>query len=215
MQGLLPESAGLACGGRLARARRAISQSDIVWKNVVFGVQRRLREKTTTMTATKTAVATFPTRIDLPENDRRALIELINGRLADTADLYSQVKQAHWNVKGATFFQLHQLFDLLAAEVFPFIDLIAERATALGGVALGTARMAASASTLTEYPVKATEGQEHLKALIDRYALFTANIRKAIDIADEHHDKATADMFTEISRTADKQLWFLEAHVQH
>ena len=70
-------------------------------------------------------------------------------------------------------------------------------------------------STLPEYPVEVTDGQGHLKALIDRYAVFTTNIRKAIDIADEHHDKSTADIFTEISRTADKQLWFLEAHVQH
>jgi starvation-inducible DNA-binding protein len=167
------------------------------------------------MPATKTATLTFPTRIDLPEKDRRPLIDLLNGRLADTADLYSQVKQAHWNVKGPDFIQLHLLFDQLAAELFPFIDLIAERATALGGVALGTARMAAACSTLPEYPVDATEGQRHLKALIDRYAVFTANIRKAIDVADEHHDKSTADVFTEISRTADKQLWFLEAHVQH
>jgi starvation-inducible DNA-binding protein len=169
------------------------------------------------MPATKTATATttFPTHIDLPENDRQPLIELLNGRLADTADLYSQVKQAHWNVKGPNFFQLHQLFDQLAAEVFPYIDLIAERATALGGVARGTARMAAASSVLPEYPIEATEGQRHLKALIDRYAVFTANIRKAIDVADEHHDRSTADLFTEISRTVDKQLWFLEAHVQH
>ena len=101
------------------------------------------------MPATKTATATpmFPTHIDLPESDRQPLIGLLNGRLADTADLYSQVKQAHWNVKGPNFFQLHQLFDQLAAEVFPYIDLIAERATALGGVAMGTARMAAASST--------------------------------------------------------------------
>jgi starvation-inducible DNA-binding protein len=99
--------------------------------------------------------------------------------------------------------------------VFPFIDLIAERATALGGVALGTARMAAASSTLPEYPVEATEGQRHLKALIDRYAIYTANIRKAIDAADEHHDLSTADLFTEISRAVDKQMWFLEAHIQH
>ena len=99
--------------------------------------------------------------------------------------------------------------------MFPYIDVIAERATALGGVAMGTARMAAASSRLPEYPIEATEGQQHLKALIDRYAVFTTNIRKAIDIADEHHDKSTADIFTEISRTADKQLWFLEAHVQH
>jgi len=142
------------------------------------------------------------------------MIQLLNGRLADTADLYSQVKQAHWNVKGSDFYQLHELFDQLAGEVFPFIDLIAERATALGGLALGTSRMAAAASTLPEYPLEAADGQGHLKALIDRYAVFTANIRKAIDAADEHRDKATADVFTEISRTADKQLWFLEAHVQ-
>jgi starvation-inducible DNA-binding protein len=167
------------------------------------------------MPATKTPTMTFSTRIDLPENDRHPLIELLNGRLADTADLYSQVKQAHWNVKGLNFFQLHELFDQLAAEVFPFIDLIAERATALGGLAMGTVRMAAASSMLPEYPIEATDGQKHLKALIDRYAIFTANIRKAIDVADEHHDRSTADLFTEISRTADKQLWFLEAHVQH
>ena len=158
---------------------------------------------------------TFPTRIDLPETDREPLIELLNKRLADTADLYSQIKQAHWNVKGPQFSQLHQLFDQLAGEVFPYIDLIAERTTALGGVAMGTVRMAAASSMLPEYPVEATEGQRHLKALTDRYALFAANIRKAIDIADERHDRSTADLFTEISRTADKQLWFLEAHVQH
>jgi starvation-inducible DNA-binding protein len=167
------------------------------------------------MTATKTAAPAFPTHIDLPEHDRQPLVELLNERLADTADLYSQVKQAHWNVKGPNFFQLHLLFDQLAGEVFPFIDLIAERATALGGVALGTARMAAASSTLPEYPVEATEGQRHLKALIERYAIYTANIRKAIDLADGHHDLSTADLFTEISRAVDKQLWFLEAHIQH
>jgi starvation-inducible DNA-binding protein len=164
--------------------------------------------------ATKTTPVRFAARINLAEHDRRPLVELLNECLADTADLYSQIKQAHWNVKGLNFFQLHELFDQLAAEVFPFIDLIAERATALGGVATGTARMTAASSSLPEYPAEAIEGRDHLKALIDRYAAFTSNIRKAIDIADQHHDKSTADIFTEISRTADKQLWFLEAHLQ-
>jgi starvation-inducible DNA-binding protein len=165
--------------------------------------------------STKTVTPTFPTHIDLSESDRQPLIELLNGRLADTADLHSQVKQAHWNVKGPNFFQLHQLFDQLAAELFPYIDLIAERVTALGGAAMGTARMAAANSLLPEFPLEATDGEEHVKALIDRYALFTTSIRKAIEVADEHVDTSTADLFTEISRTADKQLWFLEAHVQH
>ena len=167
------------------------------------------------MPVTKIPLPMFSTEIDLPERDRYPLIELLNERLADTADLYSQIKQAHWNVKGLNFFQLHELFDQLAGEIFPFIDMIAERATALGGLAMGTVRMAAARSTLPEYPVETPDGQAHLRALIERYAGFTTNIRKAIDAADEHHDKASADLFTEISRTADKQLWFLEAHIQH
>lgn len=57
-----------------------------------------------TKTALKPATPAFPTHIDLPEEDRQPVIELLNGRLADTADLYSQIKQAHWNVKGPNFF---------------------------------------------------------------------------------------------------------------
>ena len=155
------------------------------------------------------------TRNTLAEAIRRKSVDLLSQSLVTAIDVQRQAKQAHWNVKGPTFFQLHLLFDQLAAEVFPYIDLIAERATALGGVAMGTARMAAASSRLPEYPIEVTEGEMHLEALIGRYAIFTTDIRKAIDIADEHHDKSTADIFTEISRTADKQLWFLEAHVQH
>ena len=74
------------------------------------------------MPAAKTAPQTFPAHIALPVNDRRPVIESLNGRLAGTADLYSQVKQAHWNVKGSNFFQLHLSFDQLAAEVFPWVE---------------------------------------------------------------------------------------------
>ena len=143
-----------------------------------------------------------------------ALVELLNARLADTFDLYSQIKQAHWNVQGINFFQLHELFDSLAGEVFPFIDMLAERATALGGVAQGTARMAASASTLPEYDAGAAQGPEHLKALIERYSRYSTAVRDAIDKADELEDKDTADLFTGISRDVDKHLWFLEAHTR-
>src|SRR5260370_41843776 len=105
------------------------------------------------MPAAKTVAPMFKTRIELPEKDRHALIGLLNQRLADTADLYSQNKQAHWNVKGPNFFQLHELFDQLASDVFPFIDMIAERVTALGGLATGTVRMSASNSALPESPL--------------------------------------------------------------
>lgn len=154
------------------------------------------------------------TRIDLPEGERKALIDLLNARLADTLDLFTQAKQAHWNVKGLDFIQLHELFDALAASLVEHVDLIAERATTLGGTALGTARMAAASSSLPEYPVEVVDGAGHVAALADRFGIFAASLREAIDVAEGHDDKDTADLFTEVSRSVDKHLWFLEAHLQ-
>jgi starvation-inducible DNA-binding protein len=156
----------------------------------------------------------FETRIDIPEDTREQVIELLNARLADTFDLYSQLKQAHWNVKGSDFYQLHLLYDQVAEDVFPFVDEIAERATQLGGLALGTARMAASASSLEEYPLDAIEGMETVTAVADRLAAYAAAVRSAIDTTAEWGDQSTSDLFTEISRTVDKYLWFVEAHQQ-
>ena len=163
--------------------------------------------------ATKTD-RTFETRIDIPEDARGQLIGLLNARLADTFDLYSQLKQAHWNVKGSDFYQLHLLYDQVAEDVFPYVDEIAERATQLGGQALGTARMAASASSLDEYPVDAVEGADTVGAVADRLAAYAASVREAIDTAADLGDQSTSDLFTEISRTVDKYLWFVEAHQQ-
>ena len=95
--------------------------------------------------ATQTSRTTFETRNDIADASREELVQLLNARLADTFDLYSQLKQAHWNVKGSDFIQLHLLYDQVAEGVLEYVDMIAERATALGGLALGTARMAAAA----------------------------------------------------------------------
>lgn len=158
---------------------------------------------------------TFETRIDIPERARDQLVELLNARLADSFDLYSQLKQAHWNVKGSDFIQLHLLYDDVAESVLGFVDAVAERATALGGLALGTARMAAAASTLDEYPVDATVGLDTVGAISDRLAAYGAAVRTGIDTAADLGDQSTADLFTEVSRAIDKHLWFVEAHLQN
>jgi len=156
----------------------------------------------------------FSTRIDIAEASREQLIELLNARLADTFDLYSQLKQAHWNVKGSDFIQLHELYDEIAESVLEYVDTIAERATALGGVALGTTRMAAAASSLDEYPPDAFPGMDTVAAVADRLAAFGASVRAAIESALELDDQGTADLFIEVSRAIDKHLWFVEAHQQ-
>jgi starvation-inducible DNA-binding protein len=157
---------------------------------------------------------TFSTRIEIADSTRDEIVELLNARLADTFDLYSQLKQAHWNVKGSDFIQLHELYDLVAESVLEYVDKIAERATSLGGLALGTARMAAAASTLEEYPVDAVAGMDTVEAIADRLGAYGASVRAAIEAALELDDQDTADLFIEVSRAIDKHLWFVEAHQQ-
>jgi starvation-inducible DNA-binding protein len=154
------------------------------------------------------------TRIDLPLETRERAIALLNQQLADTFDLYSQTKQAHWNVKGVQFYQLHELFDKLADTLEDFVDLIAERITAMGGAAMGTIRIASSASRLPEYPPDVPESMPIIDVLAKRYASLTATTRAAIDTAEQLGDMDTSDLFIEVSRGLDKGLWFLEAHLQ-
>jgi starvation-inducible DNA-binding protein len=153
-------------------------------------------------------------KIDIDSENREKLVELLNQRLADASDLKSQAKQAHWNVKGMNFFQLHELFDAVATAVEEHIDLIAERITTLGGTAYGTIRQAAQKSSLSEYPLEITDGTAHVDALSTALADFGKVVRKDIDRAGELGDQDTADLLTEISREIDKQLWFVEAHIQ-
>jgi starvation-inducible DNA-binding protein len=156
----------------------------------------------------------FKTKNDLPEATRTKVVEMLNARLANAIDLQSQTKQAHWNVKGPNFIALHELFDKINEDMEDYVDDIAERAVQLGGVAEGTARIAANRSSLSEYPAKTVDGRSHVEALSSVLAAFAASVRKAINEANEFGDLDTADLFTEISRGVDKWLWFVEAHLQ-
>lgn len=159
----------------------------------------------------KNSVA-YPARNDLPEASRSALIDLLDARLADAVDLKTQMKQAHWNVKGPNFFPLHELFDKINVDADGYADLLAERAVQLGGIVHGTARHVALSSTLPEYP-SAREGHQHVEAVATALAAFGKSVRAAIDASDRLGDQDTADIFTEISRGVDKWLWFVEAHL--
>ena len=163
---------------------------------------------------TKAKIMTFDTHIDIEADVRNELIDVLNQQLADATDLFTQTKQSHWNVKGLDFFQLHELFDTLAKLPRKQSDMIAERATAMGGMALGTVRMAAQNSTLPEYPVDTVEGREVVKLMVERWAAYAASTRAAIRRCQELGEPSTEDLFTELSREIDEALYFLEAHLQ-
>lgn len=155
-----------------------------------------------------------PTRNNIPVKVRKEMIALLNARLADALDLNLQAKQAHWNVKGPQFMPLHELFDKVAESAEEAVDLIAERAVALGGTAEGTIEAIAKATTLPSYPLALTDGKAHVERLAQSMAVFGESVREAIDRAAELGDADTSDLFTGVSREADKYLWFIEAHLQ-
>lgn len=116
--------------------------------------------------------------------------------------------------QGDEFFPASRTIRSSRCELLPFVDMIAEHHR-IRWIGDGTARMTAAHSTLNEYRLETVYGQAHLKVLVESNATFAALIRKAMIAADEHHDKATEDLFTEVSLKADKRLWFVEAHTQH
>ena len=156
----------------------------------------------------------FPTKNTVGEKIRVQIEAILQVRLADSIDLQTQAKQAHWNVKGPSFIALHELFDKIAEESEEYPDLIAERIVQFGGVAEGTIQVVANRSNLPEYPLVLTTGQEQVEAFSHTLAVYGELVRTTIKQASELDDPATADIFTQISRSVDKNLWFIEAHNQ-
>ncbi len=154
------------------------------------------------------------TRIDLPPEIRVDIITLLNQTLAYTVDLRSQVKQACWNVKGKDFFPLHTVFTTISTALDGYADLMAERIAILGGVVMGTIRMTALLSRLPEYVSTLVVGNDHVVALVERFALYATVIRGSITQAADVEDAGSAAVYTDISRGVDKQLWILESHLQ-
>ncbi len=150
----------------------------------------------------------------IASNTKTEMIALLNARLAEAIDLALITKQAHWNLKGPTFIAVHEFLDQVREDVDEHVDVIAERAAQLDGVALGTIQAVAKATTLPAYPTDIHKVEDHLKALVEHFGKVSKSAREAIDKADDADDADTADIFTAYSRMLDKNLWFLKSHLQ-
>jgi len=157
----------------------------------------------------------FSSSSALPADARKKICAALNAALADGVDLYTQIKVAHWNIKGPGFARLHPLFDTFAGDASRFNDEIAERVVTLGDLAQGTARHVAKASRLAEYPQDLTRDLEHVGRLIDRFATYLDGVRETRDVADDHDDQDTVDMVTEVVQVFEKHSWMLRASLEH
>lgn len=150
----------------------------------------------------------------LSDNARKTSINELNAALADAIALGLAIKQAHWNVKGRNFIAVHELFDTVRDNLNEQIDTFAERVQVLDGVAKGTVEIVAEAATLDPYPTDLTKAEDHIREVCARMRAYGEKVRKSIDAVGDAGDEGTADAFTAASRTADKDLWFMESHLE-
>ena len=148
---------------------------------------------------------------ELPEESRVTIADALNAVLADGLDLHSQMKVAHWNIKGPHFAALHPLFETFAISLGNHNDSVAERAVTLGAKAYGTLRHAAKTSRLQEYPQETTRDLEHVKLLSERIDKYLAGARQSRTVADKFGDADSVDLLTGIITEFEKHSWFLKA----
>lgn len=143
----------------------------------------------------------FKTHSDINAPAREEMAAVLNAQLADTFDMFSQMKQAHWNVKGPQFSALHALFDEIATGLLAHVDAIAERVTAQG-------------SRLDRDPLDVFDSLDTVMVVAERMADLAASTRAAADHAEDLNDMVTNDLLLEVAHDLDKWLWFLDAHLQ-
>lgn len=156
----------------------------------------------------------FKSPSHLSETARTQISDALNARLADGLDLHSQIKVAHWNVKGPHFSSLHPLFETFAVSLANFNDAMAERAVTLGGKAYGSVRHVAATSRLPEYPQDTTRGLDHVRLLVERIEVFLEGLRESRKAAESNADTDTVDLFTTVISEFEKNAWFLRASLE-
>ena len=150
----------------------------------------------------------------LPEETRAAVADTLNARLADGLDLHSQLKVAHWNIKGPHFAALHPLFETFATDLAGDNDAIAERAVTLGARAHGTVRRVAQSSSLPDYPSDTVRDLEHVRLLAERIETYLEGLRRSRALTEKHADADTFDLLTAVITRFEKHGWFLRASLE-
>jgi starvation-inducible DNA-binding protein len=156
----------------------------------------------------------FTSPNQLSEQVRTAMVDELNARLADGLDLYSQIKVAHWNLKGPQFAALHPLFEKFASDLLERTDEMAERSVTLGGIARGTVRHVSKYSNLPDYPQETVADLDHVRLLAERFNRFLTGMRLSRTKSEELGDDDTLDLCTQVIREFEKHAWFLHATLE-
>jgi len=174
--------------------------------------QPRFHQNARELQAFGTVTNVMPLQLEEPV--RLEMTEQLNQLLADTITLRDLYKKSHWQVSGATFYQLHLLFDKHYEEQNEIVDTIAERIQLFGGISIA---MAADVAELTRIP-RPPKGREEvpvqLSRLLDAHEIIITHCRELAERSTKLGDAGTNDMVvSDVLRTGELQVWFLSEHL--
>ena len=142
------------------------------------------------------------------------MTERLNQLLADTITIRDLYKKSHWQVAGASFYQLHLLFDKHYDEQVELVDSIAERIQLLGGVSLAMAADVAEETQIERPPRGREEVPVQLSRLVDAHQVIIREARTLARRSTQLGDDGTNDLaVSEVLRTNELQTWFLSEHL--
>ena len=152
--------------------------------------------------------------IALEDNARQQSVQILNQILADTMTLRDMYKKHHWQMSGATFYQLHLLLDKHYDEQAELVDTIAERIMALGGISIAMAPDVAEMTRIPRPPKGREDVPTQLARLLEAHEIILRQAHEGAEQADDSGDDGTNDLLvSEIIRTNEPQVWFLAEHL--
>lgn len=152
--------------------------------------------------------------LGLSEKARADSVARLNQVLVDTVVLRDLYKKHHWQTSGATFYQLHLLFDKHYEEQAELVDALAERIQLLGGVSLAMPHDVAELSKLERPPRDVEEPAVQLSRLLEAHEHILREAREAARQASELGDDGTNDLLVgQVLRVNEMQVWFASEHL--
>ncbi len=152
--------------------------------------------------------------LTLNDNARSSSVKALNQLLADTMTIRDLYKKHHWQMSGATFYQLHLLLDKHYEEQAELVDTIAERIMSLGGISIAMAPDVAEMTKIPRPPKGREDVPTQLARLLEAHEIILRQSHEGADAADETGDDGTNDLFvSEVIRTNELQVWFIAEHL--
>lgn len=174
--------------------------------------QPRYHQSARELQAFGTVTSVLPMQLEEPI--RLEMTEHLNQLLADTITLRDLYKKSHWQVSGATFYQLHLLFDKHYGEQNEIVDAIAERIQLLGGVSIAMAPDVAELTRIPRPPKGREEVPVQLSRLLDAHEVIISHCRELAERATKVGDAGTNDLVvSDVLRPNELQAWFLSEHL--